>query len=97
MRLNYLLALPGFVAITAARALLLNTSTGWIGDYNIVQTAAEYNPNNIASNTWWDKYQKKGYHYQCLFEANDEGAGRLIEDTRIPPSAQSIWKGSMYG
>ncbi|KAF1364864.1 hypothetical protein EJ07DRAFT_54177, partial [Lizonia empirigonia] len=55
----------------------------------------QYEPDNIAPDAIWDKYMKKGYHYQCLFEANDEDAGRLIEDLRTPPSAQSIWKGSM--
>lgn len=85
-----------FVAFTVARAFPLKLSTFGIDEY-IVQTAGEYNPNNLASDGIWDKYQKKGNHYQCLFEANDEDAGRLVEDTRTPPSAASIWKGSMYG
>ncbi|KAL1654514.1 hypothetical protein SLS61_002702 [Didymella pomorum] len=42
------------------------------------------------------KYRAKGDHYQCLFVADDEGAGQLVGDTRTPPSAQSIWKGNMY-
>jgi hypothetical protein len=94
MQLNFIVLL-GSVTFTVARALPLNVSTAGIGDY-IVQTAAEYNLNNLASDGIWDKYQKKGDHYQCLFEANDEGAGRLVEDTRTPPSAASTWKGSMY-
>ena len=88
--------LLGCVAIAVARALPLNSSTGVVAD-GVVHTATDYSPTNIASDAIWDKYQKKGDHYQCLFEANDEGAGYLIEDERTPPSAQSIWKGSMYG
>jgi hypothetical protein len=88
--------LLGFVAITTVQALPLNASTAISGDYS-VQKADEYDANNIASDSIWHKYQQKGSHYQCLFEANDENAGRLIEDNRTPPSAQSIWKGSMYG
>lgn len=95
MHFNRLFALAGCAATAAARALPTNVSTVF-GDYNVVQTAGNYDANNIASDGWWDKYQKKGDHYQCLFTANDEVAGRLIEDTRTPPSAQSVWKGSMY-
>lgn len=96
MYLNHLLGLLGFAALVATRALPLNASSG----NHTVQTAAtygNYDPDNIASDAWWDKYRKKGNLYQCLFEANDEAAGRLVEDTRVPPSAQSTWKGSMYG
>lgn len=97
--------LLGFIINTIVRALPLNASTGSLNDYTsstptvdlIVHTAGHYDPDNIAPDAIWDKYTKKGYHYQCLFEANDEDAGRLIEDVRIPPSAQSIWKGSMEG
>lgn len=96
------LLLLGFVALTIARVLPPIASDGGSVDdkpsYDVlVVTAGEYDANNIASDGTWDKYRKEGDHYQCLFEANDEGAGRLIEDTRTPPSAQSIWKGSMYG
>jgi hypothetical protein len=95
--------LLGFVALTVARALPFNASTGGVGDYKpsiedyIIQTAGYYQPNNIASDAIWDKYQKKGDHYQCLFPASNEAAGRLVEDKRTPPSAQSVWSGDMYG
>ncbi|KZM22840.1 hypothetical protein ST47_g6020 [Ascochyta rabiei] len=85
--------LLSILAITAVRALPLNASAAGVGNY-IVQTAGEYNPSNLASDAIWDKYRKKGDHYQCLFEANDENAGRLVEDSRTPPSAQSVWKGT---
>lgn len=94
MLFKHLLVLSGAVGLAAARALPLNASASGFGDYTL-QTAGEWNPNNIASDGWWDKYTKKGSHYQCLFEANDEAAGRLVEDTRVPPSAQSVWKGSL--
>ncbi|KAJ4355083.1 hypothetical protein N0V95_003246 [Ascochyta clinopodiicola] len=87
--------LLGVFAITAVQAVPLNASAAGISNY-VVQTAGDYDANNIASDAIWDKYQKKGDHYQCLFEANDENAGRLIEDPRTPPSAQSVWKGGMY-
>lgn len=96
MLLNHLLGLAGFAALVIARALPLNVST--VGFDHAVQTAGRvYDPDNLASDTWWDRYRDKGSHYQCLFEADDEAAGRLVEDTRIPPSAQSVWKGSMSG
>lgn len=96
MQLNFV-ALLGFAATALGRALPYNVSTAGVGDGDyIVQTAGDFNPNNLASDGIWDKYQKKGDHYQCLFEANDEGAGRLVEDTRTPPSAASVWKGSQY-
>lgn len=82
--------------ITVACALPLNASiSGNVDD--IAYTAGDGYPDAIASDEIWDKYQKKGNHYQCLFEANDEGAGYLIEDKRTPPSAQSVWKGDMIG
>ncbi|KAJ4991273.1 hypothetical protein SVAN01_03171 [Stagonosporopsis vannaccii] len=99
MLLNHLLGLIGFATCAAARALPVNTSSSSTSN-ETVQTAGTYqfyDPNNIASDAWWDKYREKGNHYQCLFEADDEAAGRLVEDTRVPPSCQSIWKGSMYG
>lgn len=96
MRLNCLLALLSYIAFTAALTLPLNPSTGAVDDY-AVPTAGDFSPGNIASDAWWDKYRNKGKHYQCLFEANDESAGRLVADARVPPSAQSVWRGSMYG
>ncbi|XPS74992.1 hypothetical protein M3J09_007104 [Ascochyta lentis] len=87
--------LLGLLAITAVRALPFNASVAGLVDY-VVHTAGVYDANNIASDAVWDKWRMKGSHYQCLFEANDEAAGRLIEDTRTPPSAQSIWRGDMY-
>ncbi|KAF3040887.1 hypothetical protein E8E12_003394 [Didymella heteroderae] len=91
MQPNRLFALAGFAASAAARALPTNASTSG----GLVPTAGFYDPSNLASDGLWDKYQKKGDHYQCLFTADDEGAGRLVEDTRTPPSARSTWKGSM--
>lgn len=96
MHLNRLLGPIGFIALATARAFPSFTSLG----NHTVQAAAtyeNYDPKNIASDAWWDKYSMKGSHYQCLFKANDEAAGRLVEDTRVPPSCQSLWKGSMYG
>lgn len=93
MQLNRLLALAGVAAIAAARVLPVNVTTS----DGIVQTAGSSGPDKLATGGWWDKYRKKGEHYQCLFAADDEGAGRLVGDTRTPPSAQSIWKGDMYG
>lgn len=93
MRPQQLFALASCVTAAAARVLPVNVSTS----DGIVQTAGAFDPNILASDGLWNKYQKKGDHYQCLFTADDEGAGRLVEDTRTPPSAQSIWKGDMYG
>ncbi|KAJ8113918.1 hypothetical protein OPT61_g4073 [Boeremia exigua] len=95
MRFNRLLALSGFGVFATACALPLNASTDTIGD-NTVQTAGNYDPKNIASDAWWTIYSNKGSHYQCLFKANDEEAGRLIENTGDPPTARSRWEGSMY-
>lgn len=91
MQLNRLLALGGFAGTALARALPSNFSSF----DSAVHTAGFYDPNNLASDSLWGRYQRKGAHYQCLFTADDRGAGRLVEDTRTPPSAQSIWKGSM--
>lgn len=66
-------------------------------DNTTVQTAGEFRPENIASDAWWDRYRNKGQQYQCLFAAGDKEAGRLVGDTRVPASAGSAWKGSMYG
>ncbi|KAJ4380520.1 hypothetical protein N0V86_003877 [Didymella sp. IMI 355093] len=78
--------------IVAVRALPTN-----IPNFSsVVHTAGYYDSDSLTSDGLWNKYQRKGEHYQCLFTAEDEGAGQLIEDTRTPPSAQSIWKGSMY-
>lgn len=96
MRFRHLIVLLGPVALAAARVLPHNASAVGSVDHD-VQTAVEYRPDNIASDQWWDKYRKKGAHYQCLFVADDEDAGRLVEDTRVPPSAQSVWKGDMSG
>ncbi|KAJ4342391.1 hypothetical protein N0V87_001009 [Didymella glomerata] len=92
MQLNRLFALAGVAATAAARVLPANVSTS----DGIVHTAGYFDPNKLASDGLWDKHQKKGDHYQCLFAADDEAAGRLVEDTRTPPSAQSVWKGNMY-
>ncbi|KAH6615114.1 hypothetical protein C7974DRAFT_59498 [Boeremia exigua] len=90
MRLNYLLTLSGLAASIAARVLPLNASL--FSDR--VQTAGLFDGKSIASDADWNKYRGKGSHYQCLFQANDEVAGMLVEDTRTPPSAQSIWRGT---
>lgn len=93
MHLNRIFALAGVAAIAAARALPVNVSTS----DGVVQSVGFFDPGNIASDGVWEKYRAKGDHYQCLFVADDEGAGQLVGDTRTPPSAQSIWKGNMYG
>ena len=93
MQFNRVFTLAGVAAIAAARALPANVSAS----DGVAQTAGFFDPGKIASDGVWKKYRAKGDHYQCLFVADDEGAGRLVEDTRTPPSAQSIWKGNMYG
>lgn len=89
MKFNRLFVLTHGVAAAVARALPTNTS-------DIVHTTGYYDPNNLAPDGLWDKYQEKGAHYQCLFAANNEDAGHLVEDTRMPPSVQSVWSGNLY-
>jgi hypothetical protein len=60
-----------------------------------VHVAVEYNPNNVASDLEMNNYVAKGNHRGCLLEATDQGAGGLSMDTRSPPSAQSLWQGTL--
>jgi hypothetical protein len=100
---TFLTILLSVAALTLAHVLPYNASNSDVGDYVpsiddlLVQTAGSWSPDNIASDEIWDRYQKKGAHYQCLFPATNEAAGRLVEDKRTPPSAQSVWAGNMIG
>ncbi|KAH9865863.1 hypothetical protein J1614_009450 [Plenodomus biglobosus] len=55
----------------------------------------DFDPHKYASDAQWKQYVDKGQHLICLMEATDEGAGYLIEDTRTPPSAASLWTGEL--
>jgi hypothetical protein len=60
-----------------------------------VHVAAQYDPNRVASDLDMNNYIAKGNHRGCLLEATDRGAGMLSMDTRSPPSAQSLWQGTL--
>jgi hypothetical protein len=62
---------------------------------SIVQTAV-FNPNNIASDETWNRLKAKGAWYGCLLDMTDEKAGKALGDTRTPPSAESVWQGSLW-
>lgn len=62
---------------------------------SLTRRALVFNPNDIASDAIWQKYIEKGEFYQCLFECTDRLAGKGLQDTRTPPSAESIWQGDL--
>lgn len=53
--------------------------------------ANAFNPDEVASAQDWAAAVSKGDRFLCRLVATDEGAGRLWEDTRNPPSARSEW------
>lgn len=50
-----------------------------------------FDPDEVASAQDWAAAVSKGHRLLCRLVATDEGAGRLWEDTRNPPSARSQW------
>ncbi|RMZ69150.1 cytochrome p450 [Pyrenophora seminiperda CCB06] len=50
-----------------------------------------------ADQELWDKHVAKGERLLCLMEVSDNYAGRMLQDTRNPPSAASIWTGTLDG
>lgn len=62
---------------------------------SLTRRALVFNPNDIASDAVWQRYIEKGEFYQCLFECTDRLAGKGLQDTRTPPSAESIWQGDL--
>jgi len=60
-----------------------------------VVAGLDFDPKKYASDADWGKYTNKGEHLNCLMTATDQGAGFLIDDTRIPASAASPWTGDL--
>jgi hypothetical protein len=50
-----------------------------------------FDVSKAASDALWQRYIAKGHHLNCIMEATDFGAGLLVQDTRNPPSAASLW------
>jgi len=61
---------------------------------SLVQIAeTRFDINNIASDEQWNKYKAKGVWYSCLLDMTIEKAGKALEDSRVPPSAEAVWQG----
>jgi hypothetical protein len=62
-----------------------------------VQTAAKWDPENLANEADIFKYVTKGRWLGCLLDANDEDAGKAWPDPlgRTPKSASSQWTGTL--
>jgi hypothetical protein len=54
-----------------------------------------YDPKVIADQATWDKYAAKGGQLMCAMRFSDMYAGTVMKDTRVPPSAESMWTGDM--
>ena len=61
---------------------------------SLVQTAeSDFDINVVANDQLWEKYRAKGFWYGCLLDMTVEKAGKALGDTRLPPSAESVWQG----
>lgn len=54
-----------------------------------------YDPAAIADQATWDKYAARGGQLMCVMRRSDKYAGTVMEDSRVPPSAESIWTGDL--
>lgn len=61
----------------------------------VVTAGLDFDINKVTDDAMWNQYVSKGYHMNCIMDATDAGAGYLLEDTRKPPSAASVWSGSL--
>lgn len=50
---------------------------------------------DYASEEDWKRYTSKGHTLMCALASNDENAGKIIGDTRNPPSAASEFQGTL--
>jgi hypothetical protein len=62
---------------------------------NLLSSATAFWDDNLASPEDWETYSLKGGALMCALEGTDRMAGRLINDTRNPPSAASAWSGDL--
>jgi hypothetical protein len=64
-------------------------------DSNTRPHISGYDPAVIAEQATWDKYAARGGQLMCAMRKSDKYAGTVMEDTRVPPSAESIWTGDL--
>jgi len=88
-----LLAVVAFIAVPQAVAIsqLRDAVNSSKHSEPTAVNADAYNPDEVASARYWAAAISKGDRLLCRLVATDEGAGRLWEDTRNPPSARSQW------
>ena len=85
---------------TVALALIISAAGLPAGDTpgaNLPPETAglDFDIKDFATDAVWKQYVAKGYHLECMMGATDAGAGFLIQDTRNPPSAASMWTGDL--
>ncbi|KAJ8107057.1 hypothetical protein OPT61_g9127 [Boeremia exigua] len=57
--------------------------------------AQGFEGDEFASDADWQKFTNKGGTLMCGLDGNDEEAGLLMDDKRVPPSAASLWTGDL--
>ncbi|KAL5115490.1 hypothetical protein ACEQ8H_006631 [Pleosporales sp. CAS-2024a] len=65
------------------------------GSFAVPQPQTAFWDDDVASAADWDTYTLKGGALMCAMAASDGTAGLLIKDRRNPPSAASVWAGSL--
>jgi hypothetical protein len=69
-----------------------DASGGLLGpESNTRPHIAGYDPAVIADQATWDKYAARGGQLMCVMRRSDKYAGTVMKDTRVPPSAESVW------
>jgi hypothetical protein len=62
---------------------------------NLLLPATAFRGDDLANPADWETFSLKGSALMCALEGTDQTAGRLIKDTRNPPSAATSWSSDL--